>query len=135
MSFELINIGIADLGVGKSPSILRTILGSCIGICIYDTSTRIGGLSHIMLPTSKKNAANPRKYADSAIPLLVEDMMRAGAMRNSMIAKIIGGAAMFKHTENSFMGDIGRNNIVSVQQILSGMNLRIVSSDVGGDYG
>jgi len=135
MSFELINIGIADLGVGKSPSILRTILGSCIGICIYDTSTRIGGLSHIMLPTSKKNAANPRKYADSAIPLLVEDMMRAGAMRNSMIAKIFGVLEHRSSTENSFMGDIGRNNIVSVQQILSGMNLRIVSSDVGGDYG
>ena len=71
MSFELINIGIADLGVGKSPNILRTILGSCIGICIYDSTTRTGGLSHIMLPSSKKNAANPRKYADTAIPLLV----------------------------------------------------------------
>jgi len=135
MSFELINIGIADLGVGKSPNILRTILGSCIGICIYDASTGTGGLSHIMLPTSKKNAANPRKYADTAIPLLVDDMIRAGALRSSMIAKIIGGAAMFKHAENSFMGDIGKNNIVTVQQILSGMNIRIVSSDVGGDYG
>jgi chemotaxis protein CheD len=135
MSFELINIGIADLGVNKSPNILRTILGSCIGICIYDASTKIGGLAHIMLPESKKNAANPRKYADTAIPLLVEYMLNAGAVRNSMIAKIVGGATMFKHTENSFMGNIGRNNIVSVQQILSGMNIRIVSSDVGGDYG
>ena len=62
-------------------------------------------------------------------------MLRAGAMRSSMIAKIIGGAAMFKHTENSFMGDIGKNNIAIVQQILSAMNIKIVSSDVGGDYG
>ena len=135
MSFELINIGIADLGVSKSPNILRTILGSCIGICIYDTKTGTGGLSHIMLPTSKKSTPNPRKYADSAIPLLVEDMVRAGAMRNRMIAKIVGGAAMFKHTENSFMGDIGKNNILTVQNILGSMNIEIVSSDVGGDYG
>lgn len=135
MSFELINIGIADLGVSRSPNILRTILGSCIGICIYDPQTRVGGLSHIMLPSSKKNSINPRKYADTAIPILLSEMMDAGALRDSMIAKIIGGAAMFKHSENSFMGDIGRNNIATVQQILSESSIRIVSDDLGGDYG
>lgn len=135
MAFDLINIGIADLGVSRSPDILRTILGSCIGICIYDTRTKIGGLSHIMLPSSKKTSANPRKYADTAIPMLIDEMVKAGAARESMIAKIVGGAAMFKHTENSFMGDIGRNNITTVQQILAGTNIRIVSDDLGGDYG
>ncbi len=135
MSFELINVGIADLGISKAPNILRTILGSCIGICIYDQYTRIGGLSHIMLPSSKKSTANPKKYADSAIPLLLDDMIRAGAMRDTMIAKIVGGAAMFKHSENSFMGDIGKNNISTVSEILAKTGIRIVAEDVGGDYG
>jgi len=135
MAFELINVGIADYGVSGSPNILRTILGSCVGICIYDPETTIGGLSHIMLPTSKKEAANIKKYADTAIPAMIRDMINAGADQKRLISKIAGGATMFKHAENSLMGDIGRNNISSVKSILSSLNIRIISEDVGGDYG
>ncbi len=131
----MINGGIADYGVSGSPNILRTILGSCVGICIYDPETTIGGLSHIMLPTSKKEAANIKKYADTAIPAMIRDMINAGADQKRLISKIAGGATMFKHAENSLMGDIGRNNISSVKSILSSLNIRIISEDVGGDYG
>lgn len=135
MAFELINVGIADYGVSGTPNILRTILGSCVGICIYDPEAGIGGLSHIMLPTSKKETSNIKKYADTAIPSMIGDMIKAGADKRRLIAKIAGGATMFKHTENSLMGDIGRNNISSVKNILSGLEIMIVSEDVGGDYG
>lgn len=135
MPFELINVGIADYGVSKNPNILRTILGSCVGICIFDPETGIGGLSHIMLPSSKKEITNIKKYADTAIPSMVHDMIRAGAVRERFVAKITGGATMFKHTENSLMGDIGRNNISSVKSILASMGIRIIAEDVGGDYG
>ena len=64
MSFDLVNVGIADMGVAESPNTLRTILGSCVGICIYDPKAKIGGLSHIMLPSSKKPSNNLKKYAD-----------------------------------------------------------------------
>jgi len=135
MAFDLINVGIADYGVAGSPNVLRTILGSCVGICIYDPETTVGGLSHIMLPTSKKEASNIKKYADTAIPAMINDMLKAGAGKNRLIAKIAGGATMFKHAENSLMGDIGRNNILSVKSILASLDIRIVSEDVGGDYG
>lgn len=135
MAFELINVGIADYGISKSPNILRTILGSCVGICIYDPGTGIGGLSHIMLPTSKKEVTNIKKYADTAIPSMIHEMIKAGGDRVRFVAKIAGGATMFKHTENSLMGDIGRNNISSVKSILESMGIRILSEDVGGDYG
>ncbi len=135
MAFELINVGIADYGVSGAPNILRTILGSCVGICIYDPEKTVGGLSHIMLPTSKKEASNIKKYADTAIPAMISDMIKAGADKKRLIAKIAGGATMFKHAENSLMGDIGRNNISSVKAILSNLDIRIVSEDVGGDYG
>lgn len=135
MSFELINVGIADYGVSGAPNVLRTILGSCVGICIYDPEATIGGLSHIMLPTSKKETSNIKKYADTAIPSMIHEMIHAGAERERLVAKIAGGATMFKHTENSLMGDIGRNNISSVKNILSNLDIRIISEDVGGDYG
>jgi chemotaxis protein CheD len=106
-----------------------------VGICIYDPEKTIGGLSHIMLPTSKKEASNIKKYADTAIPAMINDMIKAGADKKRLIAKIAGGATMFKHAENSLMGDIGRNNISSVKAILSNLDIRIISEDVGGDYG
>jgi chemotaxis protein CheD len=135
MSFDLINVGIADMGVAGTPNTLRTILGSCVGICIYDPKSKIGGLSHIMLPSSKKPSSNLRKYADTAIPLMIDEMIKMGADRNRMVAKLAGGATMFKHSDNSLMGEIGKNNISSVKEILNSLKIPILSEEVGGDYG
>lgn len=135
MSFDLINVGIADMGVASSPNTLRTILGSCVGICIYDPEMKIGGLSHIMLPSSKKPSNNLKKYADTAIPLMIEEMKKIGALQERMVAKLAGGATMFKHSENSLMGDIGKNNIISVRDILGELKIPVLSEEVGGDYG
>jgi len=135
MSFDLVNVGIADMGVAESPNTLRTILGSCVGICIYDPKAKIGGLSHIMLPSSKKPSNNLKKYADTAIPLMIDEMIKLGADSSRMVAKLAGGATMFKHSENSLMGDIGKNNIVSVREILGSLKIPVLSEEVGGDYG
>ena len=135
MSFDFINVGIADMGVAMSPNTLRTILGSCIGICIYDPKMKIGGLSHIMLPSSKKPSNNLKKYADTAIPLMIDEMIKLGADKDRFVAKLAGGATMFKYTDNSLMGEIGKNNILSVREILGSLKIPIVSEEVGGDYG
>jgi chemotaxis protein CheD len=133
--FKLINIGIADIGISESPDILRTILGSCVGICLYDPSRKIGGLAHIMLPVLKTVTSSPKKYADTAIPILISMLEKNGASRNRLIAKIIGGATMFKLSENSMMSEIGRGNIAKVRQILEDVGIKIIAEDVGGDYG
>ena len=135
MDFDLINIGIADMAVSASPNILRTILGSCVGICIYDPESKIGGMSHIMLPTSSKPANNLKKYADTAIPFMIDEMIKLGSDKARMVVKLAGGATMFKHTENSMVGDIGQNNIVMAREVLSKFNIPILSEDVGGDHG
>jgi len=135
MDFELINVGIADLVITSSPNVLRTILGSCVGVCLYDSSEKIGGLSHIMLPASRKEPLNVKKYAVTAIPLLVDEMVKAGGKRQNFTAKLCGGATMFKHAETSLMGDIGKNNIKSVKEVLGSMNIKIIAEDLGGDYG
>ena len=135
MDFDLINIGIADLAVSASPNILRTILGSCVGICIYDPVIKVGGLSHIMLPTSKKPPSNFKKYADTAIPFMVDEMIKLGCDKSRLVVKLAGGATMFKYTETTLVGDIGQNNILSVKEVLAGFNIPILSEDVGGDRG
>jgi chemotaxis protein CheD len=64
MSFNLVNVGIADIQIGRHPQILRTILGSCVGVCLYDPQERVTGMAHIMLPVMTTRATNPKKYAD-----------------------------------------------------------------------
>lgn len=135
MSFELINVGIADLKISSSPNILRTILGSCVGICIYDLNKKIGGMCHIMLPSAKKMGGNIKKYSETAIPLLISELIEAGALKKNMQAKIAGGATMFKHIESSLMGEIGKNNIKSVKDVLALNNIELIAEDVGEDYG
>jgi chemotaxis protein CheD len=135
MEFKLINVGIADFNVSSSPNILRTILGSCVGICLYDPQSKIGGMCHIMLPSMKENSMSVKKYADSAIPMMLGEIEKQGADRKRITAKIIGGATMFNVSENSVMGEIGNNNIIKVREVLKGFSIVIISEDTGGNYG
>ncbi|MCX8122845.1 MAG: chemotaxis protein CheD [Spirochaetes bacterium] len=135
MDFKLITVPIADYKVSKSPDILRTILGSCVGICLYDPENKIGGLAHIMLPENNDKSTNPKKYADSAIALMIEELCKSGANAEHLVAKIAGGASMFKMPENSFIGSIGINNVHKVRDVLNEYHITIIGEDVFGDYG
>lgn len=135
MNFSFINVGIADYAIAKSPNILRTVLGSCVGICLYDPELKIAGLSHIMLPSKNEKGGNEKKYADTAIDLLIKDMEKAGAKKERLVAKIVGGATMFKISGNSLMSEIGKNNVMKVKEVLSQHNIKIVAEDTGGNYG
>ena len=135
MNFQLINVGIADLKIAKSPDVLRTILGSCVGICLFDPESKVIGLSHIMLAEKNTIEGNPMKYADTAIPLLIDAMVNAGAVRNKITAKIVGGATMFKMADNSMMSEIGRSNVRKVKEVLAALSIAILAEDTGGDFG
>jgi chemotaxis protein CheD len=135
MNFNLINVGIAECKTASAPDILRTILGSCVGICCYDSTLKIGGLAHIMLPVNRKSSSSISKYADTAIPYMISEMEKMGGDKKRFTAKIVGGATMFNLSENSMMSEIGRNNVTMVRQILSDSGISLLSEDVGGDYG
>jgi chemotaxis protein CheD len=135
MDVQLLNVGIADLKVAMAPDILRTILGSCVGICLYDEENKVGGLSHIMLPMMRSAGSSPKKYADSAIPLLIEELVKQGARRDRLVAKIVGGATMFKLSGNSMMSEIGKNNINKVKELLKTHDICLLAEDTGGDFG
>ncbi len=135
MKFNLINIGIADYGISVSPDILRTILGSCVGVCLYDSEKSLGGMCHIMLPTYQEGSSSYKKYADSAIPMMLDEMEKRGVKRSRITAKIVGGARMFNVADNSIMGDIGNNNIRKVREVLKKFNISIISEDTGGNHG
>lgn len=135
---QLIKVGMADYKVGKNPDSLITYgLGSCIGIALYDAVAKVGGLSHIMLPDSQqaRSSDNPAKFADTALPLMVEDMIRLGAMRSRLKAKIAGGAQMFTFANATEIMRVGERNGEAVRATLKKMDIILVAADTGGNYG
>jgi len=132
-----LSVGISDWKVCKPPDLLVTYaLGSCVGICLYDKIRKIAGLSHIMLPDSKSSGesnVNRMKFADTAIPDMLQKMTSMGAMQTGMTAKIAGGAMMFQTTSDRF--NIGERNVVAVKAALQALRIPIVAQDTGLNYG
>ena len=131
---DLLTVGIADMKIGVGDDILITYaLGSCIGTCLYDSTKKIIGLSHILLADSKvcSNDNNIYKFANTAIKELVRQMVIHGANTSRLVAKIAGGATMFKNSTLK----IGENNIRAVINELKELGIEIFASDIGEDYG
>ncbi len=136
---EIIKIGMADLGVTKSPHRLRTTgLGSCVGVVLYDGTKKIAGMAHVMLPEStlaKGNDFNIGKYADTAIPQLIKEMELAGASVRNLVAKMAGGAQMFSFLSGNDTMRIGPRNVEACKTMLKQAGIRIMAEDTGGNCG
>jgi chemotaxis protein CheD len=130
----------ADLVVSKHPATLVTLgLGSCIGLVIYDQISKTAGMVHIMLPDSReaKNLPKPGKFADTAVPLLLEELAKLGVNRSQLRAKMAGGAQMFAmpgKADNAIFG-VGSRNVEATTKMLASAGIRLVASDTGGSKG
>lgn len=138
MSGATVKVGMADLNAVGHPDLLTTLgLGSCVGIALYDRSTKISGLAHIMLPSSQeiKNNSNLAKFADTGIDELIDKMVKLGARRSNLTAKIAGGAQMFNFNSNNSMLRIGERNVLATKEKLKKLDIRIIGEDTGGNFG
>ncbi|HEX4009212.1 MAG TPA: chemotaxis protein CheD [Solirubrobacteraceae bacterium] len=107
-------------------------LGSCIGLAIVDRSAGIAGLAHIVLPESGDKADQIGKFADTAVPELIAQMRRAGAVPRRFEAAMAGGAQMF---EMSGGLDIGSRNEHAVRTALSQARVTVRAAECGGSQG
>ncbi|MCP4649009.1 MAG: chemotaxis protein CheD [PVC group bacterium] len=138
METKEIHIGIADMKVSKAPAVLSSLgIGSCVGIILYDRESKIGGMAHIMLPDQNqvKNRTNRAKFANTAIPDLLQKMLDDGADKVMIKAKIMGGAHMFKFMKDSPISSIGKRNVEEVKKVLKELRITLLKEDTGGDYG
>ncbi|HNX91076.1 MAG TPA: chemotaxis protein CheD [Candidatus Omnitrophota bacterium] len=129
-------VGIADIKVGKSPDSIRTSLGSCIAVCLYDSERKIGGMLHLMLAHVPADVSDENvkkaKFADTGIPELIRQLNRTyGVKPSDVTAKIFGGAKVLKNV----MHNIGYDNEVAVREILKQNGIRIMVARTGGDKG
>lgn len=134
----MIKVGMADLKVVEFPDALTTLgLGSCVGICLYDASSKVTGMAHIMLPSSKaiRKNENAAKFADTAIVELIQQMEAKGAKKSRISAKIAGGAQMFSFTSANETMKIGERNAEAVRFILKEIGIPLKSDETGGTFG
>jgi len=127
-----------EMEVTDDPStVLKTCVGSCVAVAMYDHEAGIGGLAHIMLPTGsdKKEKARPALYARSGIPLLLNKMIKSGASKDNIIAGIAGGSLLLTDRKVGVELNIGRRNTDMVQEILSLVGIPLVRQDTGGYFG
>lgn len=129
---EILNIGIAEIKVAHCPDSLRTVLGSCVGVAVFDRVAKVGGIAHVMLPDSSMGKGAKGKFADTAVEALIEDVLMAGGQKPRLAAKISGGASMFGAKVDNGIGD---RNIKAVKERLAKFGIRLVSEDVGGQKG
>ncbi|MFS0839332.1 chemotaxis protein CheD [Paenibacillus sp. UNC499MF] len=135
----IIKVGMADLNVGMPGGVLKTTgLGSCVGLTLFDGFAKVGGMAHVMLPTSeiaREGTVNIAKYADTAIPELIDRMTRLGASINRMEAKLAGGAQMFAFAGGGDTMRIGPRNVEACKDMLIRYKIRVKGEDTGQNYG
>ncbi|NOX59503.1 MAG: chemotaxis protein CheD [Planctomycetes bacterium] len=125
-------LGIAGVQTVRSPDLIKTVLGSCIGITLCDVDSNIGGMAHVMLPEATGPTETPGKFADTGVDHLLEQVVKKGARRSRLQAKIAGGAAMFGAASNT---GIGARNTQAVIDRLSQHRIQVVAQQVGGNKG
>lgn len=136
---EIVKIGIAEMKITKCPNILKTSgLGSCVGVVIFDSKSKLSGMAHIMLPyvlNHSKGVDSFAKYAETAVPLLISELIKNGACKNRMRAKIAGGASMFPLASTTGKLKIGYRNVEAIKELLEKHQILLVSEDTGGNKG
>lgn len=144
---EPVSVGVAELKVSdNSDTLISFGLGSCVAVAIYDPVRKAGGLAHVMLPDSRGHESDtmPGKFADTAVPSLVDKLVSLGARRKRLLCKIVGGAQMFEipgaHKRESPLAagppaQIGARNIDAVKNELEKLKIPLIGEDTGGNYG
>jgi chemotaxis protein CheD len=126
--------------VSNDPDDLLVVygLGSCIAVCLYDPSAKIGGVLHALLPTSTENhtlTSSPSKFVNQGVPLLIDSMIALGAKPSRLTAKLCGGARMVITPGFDDALNIGERNIQAAKEALKAAGLKIQAQDTGGQTG
>lgn len=132
-------VGMGERQVSRSPAaILACIgIGSCIAVCAYDVVTRVGGMAHIVLPAWDGNEkSNPGKFADTGVPLLIEEMTKLGGSKSRLVLKLAGGAQMSLAPGITNAFKTGERNLTEVVAALERLKApRVVAAETGGHKG
>lgn len=112
-------------------AIIRTVVGSCVAICLWDGEKRFGGMNHFLYPQILEKGKTTAEYGNVAIPALVKLLENLGSVRKNIVAQIYGGGKLHNVKKNT----VGEENISIARKQLRKQKIPIISEDVGGRMG
>lgn len=127
------HVDIASARVQRAPDRLVAVLGSCVGIVLFDPVLRLGGLAHAVLPACAADRTAPLRYVDTAVPTLIAQLAREGADPSRLQAKLAGGANALGGGSSCFQ--TGFENVLVARESLAKAGIPIVAEHVGGRTG
>ncbi|MEM7544041.1 MAG: chemotaxis protein CheD [Pseudomonadota bacterium] len=126
-----IHVHQGDYAVSASDSDMMTsVLGSCVATCLYDPHAGVGGMNHFLLPDAGSDTGRTRLYGVHLMELLINNLLRLGAERSNLKAKLFGGGKVI-----AGLSDIGARNAAFARQFLSDEDLPCMSESLGGEFG
>ena len=132
-----IALNVGEIVISSTPSVVTTVLGSCISVFIYSSKDGIGGVNHFALPApggeSRGSCMDELRYGNISIPRLIEGVLDAGASREDLRAKILGGAAV--DGRGGIGGKVGSENVAAARRSLARAGIPLIGEDVGGVFG
>ena len=129
MTERRIHVGQGEHLVTSDPDVvLSTVLGSCVAMCLRDPVAGVGGMNHFLLPEGAGAGTDAgRRYGAYAMELLINELLRSGARRDRLEAKLFGGARMF-----GGLSDVGASNAAFAEKFLRDEAIPVVGSSLGG---
>lgn len=113
---------------GKEDTTISTILGSCVACCLWDPLARVGGMNHILLANARQVPGQaPDLLGVNAMEVMINEMLKLGALRSRLKAKAFGGAKMI-----SGLSEIGPANCAFIREFLANESIPCVSESLGG---
>lgn len=135
MEEQIVHVPMAGMTVVENGTKVKTTLGSCVGLILHDKRNKRTALAHIMLPARLRFDEVIGKYADSAIPALLDELSRRGSRKEHIEAYLTGGAHLFGQSEDKKLARVGDLNLSATREILSRNGVSVVYEDTGGDRG
>jgi chemotaxis receptor (MCP) glutamine deamidase CheD len=126
-----VTIYIGDVCAAREPTVIKTLLGSCVAVCLWDPETRVGGMNHFLLPSAVNDASvDPARFGVHAMDLLIGEMQKEGADRRRLRAKVFGGAHVLAMPEEA--DGVPVQNITFALDFLRRDGFPITGEDLGG---
>ncbi len=131
-------VGMAEWAVDRGDVDLVAVgLGSCVAVALYDPDTRVGGLLHLLLPSPAQGSdpSNAARFAETGIPLLLREVVAAGAKPERLAARLAGGASLFGRPGGGGPVAMGDRNVAAARQALARAYVPIAAEAVLGHHG
>ncbi|HEY5998058.1 MAG TPA: chemotaxis protein CheD [bacterium] len=117
---------------GRGEGLVRTVLGSCVSVCLWDPAIGAGGMNHYLLPLWNGEGLPSPRYGNVAIPRLIERVLELGCRRDRLVAKVFGGGAVLDISVGLF--PVGERNASLALEQLGAERIPVVARDVGGEW-